>query len=122
MPKTAARRKASPPKLPVVPRPTIYLMAWRNLRGLTQMELNDLSGVNHGTISKIENGKEWPEPGTLQRLAAGLMLNDAASLFRDPADATGVWAFAEKLAELPAGDRAKLMRMMDAYIEDANTI
>jgi XRE family transcriptional regulator, fatty acid utilization regulator len=48
------------------------LRALRTDAGMTQLELQDATGVAASEISKIENGKVDPRVGTLRRIAAGL--------------------------------------------------
>ena len=42
----------------------------RKLRGITQKELSEKTGIAQGDISKLENGNGNPSIRTLQRLAA----------------------------------------------------
>lgn len=44
----------------------------RKLKGLTQKELSERTGIAQGDISKLENGSSNPSLRTLQRLAEGL--------------------------------------------------
>ena len=50
----------------------IRLKYWRELRGMTQQELADISHVSRDAIWKIELGKNLPRPKTLQKLANAL--------------------------------------------------
>jgi transcriptional regulator with XRE-family HTH domain len=52
--------------------PTITLL--RALRGWSQTELAEASGVDKSQISRYEQGKEVPSPRTQERLAAGVGL------------------------------------------------
>lgn len=44
----------------------------RKLRGITQKELSEKTGIAQGDISKLENGNGNPSIRTLQRLAAAM--------------------------------------------------
>ncbi len=44
----------------------------RRLRGLTQQELAERSGVSQYTITEIETGRREPRPSTLRKLARAL--------------------------------------------------
>lgn len=44
----------------------------RKLKGLTQKELSERTGIAQGDISKLENGSANPSLRTLQRLAEGM--------------------------------------------------
>lgn len=44
----------------------------RKLRGITQKELSEKTGIAQGDISKLENGNANPSIRTLQRLAAAM--------------------------------------------------
>lgn len=44
----------------------------RKLKGITQKELSERTGIAQGDISKIENGNANPSLKTLQRLAAAM--------------------------------------------------
>lgn len=54
---------------------------YREVRGLTQMQLAASSGINVGTIRKYELGIRNPKPDQLIKIANGLMVN--ASIFYD---------------------------------------
>jgi transcriptional regulator with XRE-family HTH domain len=49
--------------------PGDVLRKWRNKRGIGLVELAKLSGVDKGTISKIENGSSYRQP-TFEKLCA----------------------------------------------------
>jgi transcriptional regulator with XRE-family HTH domain len=49
--------------------PGDVLRKWRNKRGIGLVELARLSGVDKGTISKIENGSSYRQP-TIEKLCA----------------------------------------------------
>ena len=44
----------------------------RAAKGITQKELADITGINQGDISKLENGSGNPSLRTLERIAKGL--------------------------------------------------
>lgn len=44
----------------------------RKLKGITQKELSERTGIAQGDISKIENGNANPSLKTLQRLATAM--------------------------------------------------
>ena len=44
----------------------------RKMKGITQKELSERTGIAQGDISKLENGKGNPSIKTLQRLAAAM--------------------------------------------------
>ena len=48
------------------------VMAARAERGMTQMELSELTGINQADISRIERGTANPTVGTLEKIAAAL--------------------------------------------------
>jgi len=57
----------------------------RKDRGLTQKQLEDLSGVPQAVISKIERGEVLdPASSTVLKLAAGLRLDPRALRFAHP--------------------------------------
>lgn len=51
------------------------LIAVRDIKGLTQRDLSEKSGVPQKTISRIENGKDIPKLQTLFKLASALNLD-----------------------------------------------
>ena len=57
------------------------IRAYREFRGLNQIQLAELSGINVGTIRKYELGLRNPKPEQLERIAAALGLN--VSIFLD---------------------------------------
>lgn len=57
------------------------IRAYREFRGLNQIQLAELSGINVGTIRKYELGIRNPKPDQLEKIAAALGLN--VSVFLD---------------------------------------
>ena len=57
------------------------IRAYREFRGLNQIQLAELSGINVGTIRKYELGIRNPKPDQLEKIASALGLN--VSLFLD---------------------------------------
>lgn len=57
------------------------IRAYREFRGLNQIQLADLSGINVGTIRKYELGIRNPKPDQLEKIALALGLN--VSVFLD---------------------------------------
>lgn len=51
---------------------SIVIHQIREEKGLTQVELAELSGVNQANISRIENGERLPNIYTLQKIANSL--------------------------------------------------
>jgi len=62
------------------------LKRWRNIRGLSQWDLADKSGVGYASIARIETGRQDPTVGTLTRLAEALGI-DVVDFFTPPAKA-----------------------------------
>jgi transcriptional regulator with XRE-family HTH domain len=60
------------------------LKRWRNIRGLSQWDLADKSGVGYASIARIETGRQDPTVGTLTRLAEALGI-DVVDFFTPPA-------------------------------------
>lgn len=52
--------------------PKILIREIRRQRGISQLELSNLSGVSHGYISELENGLKIPTVGTICKLARAL--------------------------------------------------
>ena len=48
------------------------LKRWRKIRGLSQWDLADKSGVGYASIARIETGRQDPTVSMLTRLAEGL--------------------------------------------------
>jgi transcriptional regulator with XRE-family HTH domain len=61
----------------------LKLRAWRISRALSQEELGRRAQVQRSTLARIEEGKQFPRPSTLRKIALALDL-DPAELFRDP--------------------------------------
>ena len=57
------------------------IRAYRELRGYSQIQLAELSGINVGTIRKYELGIRNPKPDQLEKIATALGLN--VSVFLD---------------------------------------
>lgn len=52
-----------------------HLKKLRQEAGLTQIKLAGLAGISRHTISRIENGENYPNSSTLRKLAVSLDLN-----------------------------------------------
>jgi len=48
------------------------LKHWRAIRGISQRDLADKSGVGYASIARIETGRQDPSVGMLERLAEAL--------------------------------------------------
>ena len=57
------------------------IRAYREFKGLNQIQLAELSGINVGTIRKYELGIRNPKPDQLEKIASALGLN--VSVFLD---------------------------------------
>ena len=57
------------------------IRTYREFRGLSQVQLSELSGINVGTIRKYELGIRNPKPDQLEKIASALGLN--VSIFLD---------------------------------------
>lgn len=57
------------------------IRAYREFKGLNQLQLAELSGINVGTIRKYELGIRNPKPDQLEKIASALGLN--VSVFFD---------------------------------------
>ncbi len=60
------------------------IKAERRLKGWSQKDLAEESGVNQDTISGVESGRHEPRPSTLRKLAAALGV-EVADFFKEPA-------------------------------------
>jgi transcriptional regulator with XRE-family HTH domain len=60
-----------------------YVRQVRNDKGLTMLEVEVITGISEGSISKIENGKKNPALTTIIKLAKGLSVppSELLSLF-----------------------------------------
>jgi len=61
-----------------------HLVAWRKLRGLTQAQLADRSGVARGTLQRIEAAHSGVSVENLLRVLRGLGLLDTLPNALDP--------------------------------------
>ena len=59
---------------------------WRAVRGISQRDLADKSGVGYASIARIETGRQDPTVGILTRLAEALGI-DVVDFFGTPAKA-----------------------------------
>ena len=67
------------------------IRAYREFRGLSQVQLAELSGINVGTIRKYELGIRNPKPDQLEKIASALGLN--VSIFLDFNIETVIWLY-----------------------------
>lgn len=61
-----------------------HIVAWRKLRGLTQAQLADRSGVARGTLQRIEAAEKGVSVDSLLRVLRGLGLLDNVPRALDP--------------------------------------
>ncbi|HEY2142000.1 MAG TPA: helix-turn-helix transcriptional regulator [Solirubrobacteraceae bacterium] len=61
-----------------------HIVAWRKLRGLTQAQLADRSGVARGTLQRIEAGEKGVSVENLLRVLRGLGLLENLPQALDP--------------------------------------
>ncbi len=59
------------------------LKQWRKIRGLSQWDLADKSGVGYASIARIETGRQNPTVSMLTRLAEALGI-EAVDFFTAP--------------------------------------
>jgi transcriptional regulator with XRE-family HTH domain len=62
------------------------LKHWRAIRGVSQRDLADKSGVGYASIARIETGMQDPTVGMLERLAEALGIG-VVDFFRVPTKA-----------------------------------
>ena len=62
------------------------LKRWRAIRGISQRDLADKSGVGYASIARIETGRQDPTVGMLTRLASALRI-DVVDFFTAPTKA-----------------------------------
>ncbi len=62
------------------------LRQWRKVRGLSQWDLADKSGVGYASIARIETGRQDPTVSMLTRLAEALSVS-VPELFTPPTTA-----------------------------------
>ncbi len=95
----------------------------RNARGITQAQLAERLNLTPKYISNFETGERLPRLETLIDIANILNYSADALLYDvlESPSATGTCSITERLAELPAEDRRRIMRIIDFLIADAKT-
>jgi len=73
-----------------------HIRAWRKHRGLSLETLAERVGVSHGSLSRIERGRQPYAQRLLERLAEELQADPASLLIRDPTDPDGIWSVWEQ--------------------------
>lgn len=73
-----------------------WLRVVRELRGMTQTDLAEASGVSKVALSKLENGHRQPQWGTVRRLAKALDV-EPDQLFPDDDEPTPADVLADYL-------------------------
>ncbi len=91
-----------------------YMKEWRDRKGLTLELLEERIGITYSYLSKIERGARPYNQGTLEKIARGLEVTEAAILAQDPADPEGVWAIAERIQQLPPAARRQIIAVIEA--------
>ncbi len=73
----------------------------RQRKDITQMQLADRSGVSQHSISKLETGRTRPKRATLEKLAAGLGIDNPAVLVTNDIGHDGGATFEQILEASP---------------------
>lgn len=68
-----------------------FIREWRKHRGLTQEPLAERIGITKAQLSRIENGKQGYNQGTLEALANALQTDAASLIMRDPLSPEAIW-------------------------------
>lgn len=85
MPKAENQRRTAPLPVRRAQRQIAeHIVAWRKLRGLTQAQLADRSGVGRGTLQRIEAGEKGVSVENLLRVLRGLGLLENLPRALDP--------------------------------------
>lgn len=86
----------------------VFIMEWREYRGLSQAELGARIGRSEATISQIESGKQNYTRPTLERIATILGCTPSDLLSRPPGDAKAALRLVEHLLkDAPDDDNKK---------------
>jgi transcriptional regulator with XRE-family HTH domain len=94
------------------------LKALRVAKGLTQGELGKLVGVQHNTISEIENGKRGLHHSKWPALASALGISVSEILSDEPLDEPTARLLAA-FADLPPEDRIAVLNHAEALVRTA---
>lgn len=90
-----------------------YLKAWREFRGLTQIELGELVGTNQNMIGYLESGERGLSAKWLRKLAPALKTTPGHLLDHDPnevtADIFDIWVHADPGQKRQLADIAKAL-------------
>jgi transcriptional regulator with XRE-family HTH domain len=85
MPKIENQRRAAPLPVRRAERQIAeHIVAWRKLRGLTQAQLADRSGVARGTLQRIEAAEKGVSVESMLRVLRGLGLLENLPRALDP--------------------------------------
>jgi transcriptional regulator with XRE-family HTH domain len=85
MPKDENQRRITPLSVRRAERQMAeHIVAWRKLRGLTQAQLADRSGVARGTLQRIETGEKGVSIENMLRVLRGLGLLENLPRALDP--------------------------------------
>lgn len=94
----------------------LYIFEWRKARGLTGLELADLTGYDQGTISALENGTRRANLDHLDAVAKVLNLS-IAQLFRSPDDPLN--ELERAISDLPDARKSQAVKVLSAFLEPA---
>jgi transcriptional regulator with XRE-family HTH domain len=85
MPKTISRKLPAPLPVRRTERELAqHIIAWRKLRGLTQAQLADRSGVARGTVQRLEGAEPGVSVENLLRILRALGLLESIPAALDP--------------------------------------
>jgi transcriptional regulator with XRE-family HTH domain len=94
-------------------KPSHFIRAWRNYRGLSQEKLGSRIGVTHGAISLLERGKIGYTQQTLEALADALQCEAADLLWREPGSFFGI--IMDEVRQIPPEDQERVVAILRAF-------
>jgi transcriptional regulator with XRE-family HTH domain len=99
------------------------LRLWRNYFGKKQTELEQLAGLAHNAVSRIEKGEVSPKLETLERLAGALQISVEELQFRIPPSRAketrddSLEGLISRLESLPVEQRKKMVVAVNSLID-----
>ena len=95
----------------------LFLLEWREYRGLTQEQLATAAGVSVATVSQLERGKHGFTNSVWGQLAKALGCSPVDLLLLNPSRPDSFWALFQTAELLQGRARQRAMRIIRAAID-----
>jgi transcriptional regulator with XRE-family HTH domain len=111
-------------KLPILPENSLmsdmgrqYFAEWRKLRGLTQAQAAELTGIQQGLLSALERASRRYNADHLEAMAQAYLCEVWELLGKDPTDSDESSAIADIWEHIPARNKPHARQILETFAD-----